>query len=120
MKIAEELVDEHLPYYLTQLNGNCKNSFLEELDDLNLSVIYKRFVSNSVGYLLCSRCGLDTEIYFEDDDFSDIFNFNTVETMNSIGFAINNIAQPILKEILAEVNQAKNFHLFAVENKSIK
>lgn len=120
MKIAEQSVDEHLSYYLRQLKGNCKNSFLEELDDLNLSVIYKRFISNSVGYLLFSRCGLDTEIYFENEDFSDIFNFSTVETVNSIGFAVNNIAQPILKEISAEVNQAQNFHLFAVEKKSMK
>ena len=37
-----------------------KDSFLEELDDFNVKVMYKRLAVNSVTFMLMSRCGLDT------------------------------------------------------------
>ena len=76
-------MEDNLPDYLSQLKGCTKDSFLEELDDYNIEVIYKRLAANSVAYMLLSRCGLDADGYFEREDFAEITNFNTPQTLLS-------------------------------------
>ena len=46
-----------------------------------------------------SRLGVDTDGYFELDDFRDVTNFNTQETLNALGFATSDIAEMGLTEI---------------------
>ena len=48
---------------------------------------------------MMSRLGLDTEYYFENEDFSDVTNFNTQDTLNALGFATSDIAEMGLSEI---------------------
>lgn len=45
------------------------------------------------------RLGTDTEEYFFREDFEDIINFNTPETLNALGFATSDIAEMGLAEI---------------------
>ena len=85
MQTAENAVEDNLHDYLAQLKDCTKDSFLEELDDFNVEVIYKRLAVNSVAFMLMSRCGLDTGEYFETEDFSDITNFNTPATITPSG-----------------------------------
>ena len=85
--------------YLSQLKDVTADSFLEELDDLNLEVMYQRLAVNSVAFMLVSRCGLDTGEYFEREDFQDIVNFNTPVTINALGIATSDIAEMALREI---------------------
>jgi len=99
MEIAHNAVEDNLPDYLSQLNDNTQDSFLEELDDFNVEVIYKRLATNSVAFMLMTRCGLDTGDYFDTDDFRDITNFNTPNTLNAIGIATSDIAEMALGEI---------------------
>lgn len=93
MQTAKNAVEDNLPDYLAQLKECTKDSFLEELDDFNVDVIYKRLAVNSVAFMLMSRCGLDTGEYFETEDFSDIINFNTPATINAIGLATSDISE---------------------------
>ena len=117
MQTAKNAVEDNLPDYLAQLKECTKDSFLEELDDFNVEVIYKRLAVNSVAFLLMSRCGLDTGEYFETEDFSDIINFNTPATINAIGLATSDISEMVLREIsqtvrnvqIAEKNQNRTF-----------
>lgn len=107
LETAENTVEDNLPDYLSQLKGCTKDSFLEELDDYNIEVIYKRLAVNSVAYMLFSRCGLDTEGYFEAEDFADITNFNTPATLNAIGIATSDISEMALREISAAVRNVQ-------------
>ena len=117
MQTAKNAVEDNLPDYLAQLKECTKDSFLEELDDFNVEVIYKRLAVNSVAYMLMSRCGVDTEAVFERDDFSDIINFNTLATINAIGLATSDISEMALREIsqtvrnvqIAEKSQNRTF-----------
>ena len=59
----------------------------------------KNVVTNSVAYMMMSRLGVDTDGYFELDDFRDVTNFNTQETLNALGFATSDIAEMGLTEI---------------------
>ena len=107
MQTAENAVEDNLPDYLSQLKGCTKDSFLEELDDFNIEVIYKRLAVNSVAYMLLSRCGLDADGYFELEDFADITNFNTPDTLNAIGIATSDISEMALREISAAVRNVQ-------------
>ena len=117
MQTAENAVEDNLPDYLAQLKGCTKDSFLEELDDFNVEVMYRRLAVNSVAFMLMSRCGLDTDEYFDTEDFSDIINFNTPATINAIGLAASDISEMALREIsqtvrnvqIAEKSQNRTF-----------
>lgn len=99
IQTAKNAVEDNLPDYLAQLKDYTQDSFLEELDDLNTEVIYRRLAANSVAYMLISRCGLDAGAYFDTEDFTDIINFNTPSTLNAIGIATSDISEMALKEI---------------------
>ena len=117
MQTAQNAVEDNLPDYLAQLKDCTQDSFLEELDDFNVEVMYKRLAVNSVAFMLMSRCGLDTGDYFETEDFSDIINFNTPATINAIGLAASDISEMALREIsqtvrnvqIAEKSQNRTF-----------
>lgn len=99
LSAAKNAVEDNMPDYLAELKTFTEGSFLEELDELNLEVMYRRTLQNSIGYMLAVRCGLDPSEYFEDDDFRDVLNFNTPETLNALGVATGDISQMCLSEI---------------------
>ena len=76
-----------------------EDSFLEGLDETMIASLYKKVVTNSVSYMIITRLGIDTGEYFEVDDFRDVTNFNTQDTMNALGFATSDIAEMGLLEI---------------------
>ena len=99
MSAAQNAVEDNLPDYLSDLVDGVENSFLEELNEDMISNIYKKVVTNSVVYMMMARLGIDTEEYFEADDFRDVTNFNTQETLNALGIATSDIAEMGLSEI---------------------
>ena len=117
METAKNAVEDNLQDYFSQLKDCTKDSFLEELDDFNIEVIYRRLAANSVAFMLISRCGLDTNEFFDREDFADIVNFNTPATINAIGIATSDIAEMALREIsqsirnvqIAEKDQNRTF-----------
>ena len=117
METAKNAVEDNLQDYFSQLKDCTKDSFLEELDDFNIEVIYRRLAENSVAFMLISRCGLDTNEFFDREDFADIVNFNTPATINAIGVATSDIAEMALREIsqsirnmqMAEKDQNRTF-----------
>lgn len=117
METAKNAVEDNLQDYFSQLKDCTKDSFLEELDDFNIEVIYRRLAANSVAFMLISRCGLHTNEFFDREDFADIVNFNTPATINAIGVATSDIAEMALREIsqsirnvqMAEKDQNRTF-----------
>ena len=117
METAKNAVEDNLQDYFSQLKDCTKDSFLEELDDFNIEVVYRRLAANSVAFMLISRCGLDTNEFFDREDFADIVNFNTPATINAIGVATSDIAEMALREIsqsirnvqMAEKDQNRTF-----------
>ena len=99
LNAAKNAVEDNMPDYLAELKTLTEGSFLEELDELNLEVEYRRAVQNSIGYMLLVRCGLDPSEYFEDEDFRDVLNFNTPQTLNALGVATGDISQMCLSAI---------------------
>lgn len=99
LSVAKNAVEDNLPDYLSELKYYKENSLLEELDDFNLEVIYRDLVRNSVGYMLLVRCGIDPALYFSNDDFRGVIDFNTPQVLNALGVATGDIGQMCLSEI---------------------
>ena len=99
LSAANNAVEDNIHDYLSELSHLTEGSFLEELDEYNVEVMYRRALQTSIGYMLVVRCGLDPSEYFEDDDFRDVLNFNTPQTLNALGVAAGDISQMCLSAI---------------------
>ncbi len=99
MSAAKNATEDNLPDYTRDLLYSVNNSFLEELDEDNISSIYRKVVTNSVAYMIMVRLGIDAESYFGQEDFENVVNFNTPQTLNALGFATSDIVGMALKEI---------------------
>ena len=99
LSAAKNAVEDNIPDYLSDLFYSVENSLLDGVSEEEITVIYRETVQNSVAYMLMSRLGLDTEGFFETDDFRGAVNFTTPETLNALGFATSDIAEMGLTEI---------------------
>lgn len=99
MGAARNAAEDNIPDYLQDLYYATEGSSFEEVEEDIVAFIYKNVVANSVAYMMMSRLGVDTDGYFELDDFRDVTNFNTQETLNALGFATSDIAEMGLTEV---------------------
>lgn len=98
-------VEDNFPDYLSDLMDCREDSFLEELDELNVEVIFKSALKCSVAYMLLVRCGYNAEEYLSLEDFQGVFNFNTLETVSRLGAATSDISEMVLREIGMSVKE---------------
>lgn len=117
MSAAQNAAEDNLPDYTRDLRYSVNDSFLEELDEDNISSIYRKVVTNSVAYMMMERLGIDTGEYFEREDFEDIINFNTPGTLNALGFATSDIAEMGLTEIAKTVMSLERQNRIIAENR---
>ena len=93
--LAEEYWTDHRQDILYIVDG----SFLEEYDEENIGMQFKSAATVSITYVLMSRCGLEPEQYFSHEDFMAIFDFNTPATVGTLGTAVSQINQQVLRQI---------------------
>ena len=113
MEQASRAVSEIYRDRLHDLAYDVADSFLEELDDLNLEVRFKNLLTASVQYTLLTRCGLDPADYLEDEDLSGITEFSTPAVLHHLGSSASEVSMNLLNEIGRAVRtydreQAKN------------
>jgi hypothetical protein len=96
---AANAVEDNMGDYLRDLLNIRKDSFLEELDELNVEVEYRETLTNSVAYMLLTRCGMNADEYFEPEDFRGVIDFNTRSAVNALGLATSGISEMCLREI---------------------
>ena len=100
---AFNAVEDNYADYLSDLMYCRENSFLEELDGLNVEVIFKAALRSSVAYMLLVRCGCPADKLFTSEDFQGVVNFNTIDTISRLGAAASDISEMLLREIEATV-----------------
>ena len=98
-EIALSLSAEYWEDYKKPILDIVANSFLEEYDELNIEVAFKRAVANSVSYAMYCRLVENPDNYFEHEDFLNVFDFNTRQTVNTLGTAVNAISSRMFQEI---------------------
>ena len=103
MEIAKNAVEDNFSDYLSNLQSVKGDSFLEELDDLNLEVWLKDTLQSSVAYMALVRAGYQPSLYFTRDDFFHIYDFNTVPVISVLGAATSDISEMVIREIAETV-----------------
>lgn len=96
---ARNMAEENVIDYISALKESANGSFLEDLDDDNIKVIFSNILAGSIGYMMMTRCGFNADDFYDFEDFKDIFNFNTPSTVISMGVAVSDIAEMGLREI---------------------
>lgn len=97
--IAKDLAAEYYDNHKEDLPYLAENSFLEDYDEDNLRVAFENAATVSIAYTLMQRCGLDTESYFEHEDFSPIFDFNTPAAVSLLGTAVSEQSEQVFRQI---------------------
>lgn len=98
MDISGYAVEDNLSDYLMELNTVKAGSFLEELDDTSLEAWLKTTLKSSVAFMALSRAGYEPRQYFDREDFSHLFDFNTVEVISVLGAAVSDISEMVIRE----------------------
>ena len=94
-KLAAEYYDDNRRDIAYAIEG----SYLEDLDELNVEVAYREALTVSVAYSLMTRCGVNTEDYFENEDFMPVFDFNTADAVNALGTGVSELTEQVLREV---------------------
>ena len=97
--ISGYAVEDNLSDYLMELNAVKAGSFLEELDDTSLEAWLKTTLKSSVAFMALSRAGYEPRRYFDREDFSHLFDFNTVEVISVLGAAVSDISEMVIREM---------------------
>jgi N12 class adenine-specific DNA methylase/adenine-specific DNA methylase len=101
---AENAVEDNLDSYTEDLIASKEGSLLEELDDLSIQVRLRQLVTDSVAFMVMARLGLKPMDYFGSEDFTELGEFNTVDTIHAVGFATSDIAEMALTEIARTIH----------------
>ena len=107
LEAAKIAAEDNLVDYLPDLLAGRKGSYLEEVDEYNVEVEARQLLSASVAYMVMVRCGVDTDLYLDTEDFRNITDFNTPEMVNLFGVAASDVAEMALSEISDTVNKLR-------------
>ena len=98
-RVAAQLVDEYWHDNQRDIVGIVDGSFLEDYDEFNIGAAFRNAAVVSTTYALLSRCGMQPGDYFEHEDFLNVFDFNTPQTIAALGTAISQSSELVLRQI---------------------
>ena len=98
-RVAAQLVDEYWHDNWRDIVGIVDGSFLEDYDEFNIGAAFRNAAVVSTTYTLLSRCGMQPGDYFEHEDFLNVFDFNTPQTVAALGTAISQSSELVLRQI---------------------
>ena len=104
---AGQLADAYWADHGQEIGSILANSMLEEYDELNRGLAFKRAVTASTTFALLSRCGYAPENHFGAETFRNIYEFNTPATVAALGTAVSEGSREILLQIAAVVRQVE-------------
>jgi hypothetical protein len=95
--VSDSFLDDGIADLLDEFKYSVYGSFLEDVDELNLKLWYEETIKESVMATVLFRCGIEMDE--ADLDFSQLYNFNTPETIVQLGKTTSDMAETILREI---------------------
>ena len=104
---AGTLADAYWADHGQEIGGILANSMLEEYDEFNRGLAFKRAVTASTTFALLSRCGYAPENRFGAEAFRNIYEFNTPATVAALGTAVSESSREVLLQIAAVVRQVE-------------
>lgn len=116
-KVAE-LVSTQSENYLPAIRSEMDNTFLADLDDLNVRIRFENLLRASVSYMVLTRCGYDAEAMVDLEDFRGIYEFNSITAMTVLGDAVSTLSEQILRsiELTLKIERSKENEQNITEN----
>lgn len=105
---AHEIVFEQSEMYYADSSANIYGTLLEELDELNIKTRFENILEKSVAYSLMSRCGINTSLYYEKDDFRGLYEFDGIGAMTVLGTAVSDMSEQILRTIEVTIKRERS------------
>ena len=96
---ASQAVREYSDNYMSDLLGSVQDTFLEDLDEYNISAEFERLLEASIAYTVLERCGYDADSIIDEEEFSKLYEFNSIEAMSVLGNAVSDLSEQILRNI---------------------
>lgn len=110
IQASDVIVDEGMSDYFSELKYYVNDTFLEELDELNLQLIYTALLKSSISYATLTRCGIIADDYISDDALRLISQFNSSQALNAIGVPTRDMTQMLIGEIRKSVLECIRSH----------
>lgn len=97
--ITDRLALDYWSNYGKQVLDIIADSYLEGYDERKIENEFRMTASVSASYALYSRCVDNPDDYIDEEDFREIFDFNTAGTVNALGTAVSEISAEVFREI---------------------
>jgi hypothetical protein len=108
--IADRLSAAYWLDHRMEILGIVDGSYLEGYDEFNVGATFRKAASVSLEYALLSRCGLNPEPRFEQEDFLPIFDWNTPEAVAVLGTAVSSMSEEVLRHIEITLRNFERSH----------
>ena len=105
IKMAEVIAQDNCQDYLSSLLKYNRDSNLEYLEEHEIQSLFENLVSKSIAYEIINRCGLDTSLYFDEQDFYDISHFNSLDTIGQLGMTCHDLCEMGMQDISAKARE---------------
>ena len=117
-KLIQRRVRQFLPKYMENFKVRDESSMLYDLPLEAVKAEFTELVTDSVAYTVFQKCGLSTEL-FEENSFTNISHFNSLELFMALGSFTVFFARPTLKEIHQEIQKIKIERSQIYENRPV-
>lgn len=119
MKMAEVIAQDNCQDYLSSLVKYNRDSNLEYLEEHEIQTLFESLVSNTIAFEFINRCGLDTSLYFDEQDFYPITNFNSLDTIGQLGMTCHDLCEMGMQDISVKAREIM-IRTFAKETQTIE
>ena len=117
--VSKILVEDNMQDYLEDLKFYRENSSLEPMTDEAVQLLFQNALENSIAFSMIKRCGLNSNDYFTNEDFTPILAFDSYETITRLGVATSEISEMGIREIyntikklrINEINKIRTFDI---------
>ena len=97
--VAGKLVADYWDNNSGDILAIVDGSLLMDYDEAGVEMQFKSAAAISVTYTLLERCGLEPAGWFDKDDFQEIYNFSTPDSVYALGAAVSDMSREVLRNI---------------------
>lgn len=103
--VAAQFAQKYWETYREKILGAVQNTLLQKYGGADAGMAFQDAVAASVSYALLYRCGLSPEQFFDDGDFSHVYECRDHESVLALGTAVSEIGAMLLRVLEHTIKQ---------------
>lgn len=105
IQMADVIAEENCQDYVSSLIKYNQGSRLEHLEESEIRTAFVHLVSCTIAYEMIERVGLNSNLYFSEEDFYNITYFNTLDTIGQFGVTCHDLCEMGMQDISAKARE---------------